>query len=153
MMGKIEKAKVKDGLEIQKIINVYAKEGKMLERSILEIYENIRDFFVYKKKGKIVGVAALTICWEDLAEIRSLAVVKSESKKGVGKRLVRKCINEAKKLGIKKVFVLTYIPEYFSKFGFKKVSRNDLPHKIWKDCIKCVKFPDCNEVPMVKEVR
>jgi len=153
MMGKIEKAKVKDGLEIQKIINVYAKEGKMLERSILEIYENIRDFFVYKKKGKIVGVAALTICWEDLAEIRSLAVVKSESKKGVGKRLVRECINEAKKLGIKKVFVLTYIPEYFSKFGFKKVSRNDLPHKIWKDCIKCVKFPDCNEVPMVKEVR
>jgi amino-acid N-acetyltransferase len=152
-MGKIEKAKVKDGLEIQKIINVYAKEGKMLERSILEIYENIRDFFVYKKKGKIVGVAALTICWEDLAEIRSLAVVKSESKKGIGKRLVRKCINEAKKLGIKKVFVLTYIPEYFSKFGFKKVSRNDLPHKIWKDCIKCVKFPDCNEVPMVKEVR
>lgn len=153
MMGKIEKAKVKDGLEIQKIINVYAKEGKMLERSILEIYENIRDFFVYKKKGKIVGVAALTICWEDLAEIRSLAVVKSESKKGIGKRLVRECINEAKKLGIKKVFVLTYIPEYFSKFGFKKVSRNDLPHKIWKDCIKCVKFPDCNEVPMVKEVR
>ncbi|MFH1825175.1 MAG: N-acetyltransferase [Candidatus Firestonebacteria bacterium] len=149
----IEKAKVKDGLEIQKLINIYAKEGKMLERAILEIYESIRDFFVYKKSGKIIGVAALTICWSDLAEIRSLAVVKSESNKGLGEKLVKECLNEAKKLGIKKVFVLTYIPEYFYEFGFKKVDRNDLPHKIWKDCVKCSKFPDCGEVPMVKEIR
>lgn len=152
-MGKIEKAKIKDGLKIQKIINMYAKEGKMLERSLLEIYESIRDFFVYKRKGKIIGVVALTICWEDLAEIRSLAVVRTELDKSIGKKLVVECIKEAKKLEVKKIFVLTYIPEYFYKFGFKKVNRDDLPHKIWKDCIKCSKFPDCNEVPMIKEIR
>lgn len=148
----IQKAKIKDGPEIQKLINGHAKEGKMLQRSILEIYERIRDFFVVRKNGRVVGAASLAICWEDLAEIRSVAVKNSESGKGIGKELLWACEEEAKRLGIKKVFVLTYIPDYFKKFGYSVVSRSKLPHKIWKDCINCPKFPDCGEVPMMKEL-
>ncbi|MCX5776119.1 MAG: N-acetyltransferase [Candidatus Firestonebacteria bacterium] len=148
----IEKAKIRDGASIQNVINTHAKEGKMLQRSILEIYETIRDFFVYREKGKVLGVTALSICWEDLAEIRSVAVLKSESGKGIGDKLLKASFKEAKKLGIKKVFVLTYIPEYFKKYGFKNVDKSTLPHKIWKDCVKCPKFPDCGEVPMVKKI-
>ena len=146
----MKKARIKDGPEIQRIINLYAKEGKMLQRPILEIYENIRDFFVLRQGGKISGVAALSICWDDLAELRSVAVIKSRLKKGLGKKLIQRCMKEAKELGIKKVFVLTYIPDYFMKFGFKEVDRAELPHKIWKDCVNCPKFPDCGEVPMVR---
>jgi amino-acid N-acetyltransferase len=149
----IQRAKITDGPDIQKLINGHAKEGKMLQRSILEIYERIRDFFVYRRNGRVVGAASLAICWEDLAEIRSVAVKNSDSGKGVGKKLIEACEEEARRLGIKKVFVLTYIPEYFKKFGYKTVSRAKLPHKIWKDCINCPKFPDCGEVPMVKTLR
>ncbi len=148
----IQKAKIKDGPNIQKLIASHAKDGLMLPRSILEIYENIRNFIVYKKNGKVVGTSALSICWEDLAEIRSVAVAKQESGKGIGSKLIQACEDEAKKLGIKKVFVLTYIPDYFKKFGFRVIPRSKLPHKIWKDCINCPKFPDCGEVPMMKEL-
>jgi len=148
----IQKAKIKDGNEIQKLISTHAKEGKMLQRSILEIYENIRDYFVYRKNGKVIGASALAICWEDLAEIRSVAVLRSESGKGIGEKLLQACEDEALKLGIKKVFVLTYIPEYFQKHGFRIIDRSKLPHKIWKDCVNCSKFPDCGEVAMVKEL-
>jgi len=148
----IEKAKISDAKQIQSVINIHAREGKMLERSVMEIYESIRDFFVYRKKDKIVGVTALRIYWDDLAEIRSVAVLKSESGKGVGDKLLKACFKDAKEIGIKKVFVLTYIPEYFKKYGFKVVDKSTLPHKIWKDCVKCPKFPDCGEVPMVKQI-
>jgi len=149
----IQRAKIKDGPAIQKLINGHAKKGKMLPRSILEIYERIREFFVYRRNGRVVGAASLSICWEDLAEIRSVAVKKSQAGRGVGKKLLEACEEEARQLGIKKVFVLTYIPEYFKKFGYKTVNRAKLPHKIWKDCVNCPKFPDCGEVPMVKEIR
>ncbi|OGF44939.1 MAG: GNAT family N-acetyltransferase [Candidatus Firestonebacteria bacterium RIFOXYC2_FULL_39_67] len=148
----IEKARISDGKQIQSLINTHAKEGKMLERSVLEIYESIRDFFVFKKNGKIVGVTALRIYWDDLAEIRSVAVLKSEAGKGIGEKLLKACFKDAKQLAIKKVFVLTYIPEYFKKYGFNVVDKSILPHKIWKDCVKCPKFPDCGEVPMVKQI-
>ncbi len=149
----IQKANIKDGPKIQKLINSHAKDGSMLQRSILEIYENIRSFIVYKKRGRVVGTSALAICWEDLAEIRSVAVAKAESGQGIGTQLVQACENEARQLGIKKVFVLTYIPDYFRKFGFRVVPRAKLPHKIWKDCVNCPKFPDCGEVPMMKELK
>lgn len=148
----IEKAKVKDAVEIQKLINYYAKKGKMLERPLLEIYESIRDFFVFRKNKKIAGVCALTICWNDLAEIRSLAVLPYEKGKKIGTKLIKMCFKEAKSLGIRKIFVLTYTPKYFYKFNFKEVDRASLPQKIWQDCIKCIKFPDCGEIPLVKEV-
>jgi amino-acid N-acetyltransferase len=121
----------------------------MLARSLNEIYENIRDFWVFEDGKKILACAALHVCWQDLAEIKSLAVASQKQKMGIGKRLVLTCLDEAKEMGAKKVFVLTYKPAFFKPFGFKKTTTKALPHKIWAECIHCPKFPDCQEIAMV----
>lgn len=149
---KVRKALVSDIKSIHKLINEFAKKGEMLPRSLNELYENIRDFFIAEENNEIKGVCALHILWEDLAEVRSLAVKKDSQKKGIGSLLVKKCLNEAKKLGIKKVFVLTYIPEFFKKIGFKELDKSKLPQKIWGDCIRCPKFPECDEVALIYEL-
>ena len=128
-MGKIRKAIVSDAEKIQFLINEYAKQGLMLPRSINSIYENIRDFWVYEENGEIVGVCALTIFWSDLAEIRSLAVDKNYVRRGIGSALVKKAIEEAREIGIKKVFTLTYQVDFFKKLGFKEIDKNTLPQK------------------------
>jgi amino-acid N-acetyltransferase len=122
----------------------------MLARSLNELYENIRDFWVIEEKGKIAGCAAMHISWDDLAEIKSLAVAKKYHNKGKGKELINACLEEALSLGAKKVFVLTYKPEYFKKLGFKRVKNASLPHKIWAECINCSKFPNCQEIALLK---
>lgn len=149
---KVRKALVSDIKLIHRLINEFAKKGEMLPRSLNELYENIRDFFVAEENNEIKGVCALHILWEDLAEVRSLAVKKDSQKKGIGSLLVKRCLNEAKKLGIKKVFVLTYIPEFFKKIGFKELDKSKLPQKIWGDCIRCPKFPECDEVALIYEL-
>ncbi len=149
----ITKAKLADAKDIQRIINTYAKRDLMLPKSIVEVYEKIRDFYVYRSKGKVVGVAALSISWGDLAELRSLAVEKRYAKKGIGRELVEACLSEARELGVLKVFTLTYIPAFFKKFGFKVVKRETLPHKVWTECVNCPKFPDCGEVPLIKSIK
>ena len=146
----IRKAKIAEAKTIQKLINSFAKEGKLLPRSLSEIYDNLRDFFVFEEDGRILGVCALHICWEDLAEIRSLAVQEDAWRKGVGRQLVEVCLKEAKELGVKKVFLLTYIPSFFRKLGFSEVDKATLPHKIWGDCLRCPKFPYCDEVALLK---
>jgi len=145
----IRKAKIKDANEIHKLINYYANKGLLLPRSLSEIYEHIRDYIILENNGAIQGVCALGVCWEDLAEIRSLAISKESQRRGFGSKLIKECIKEAKELGIKKVFILTYIPDFFSRFGFKKIKKSLLPHKIWSDCLKCPKFPDCDEIAMI----
>ena len=146
----IRKAKIAEAKTIQKLINSFAKEGKLLPRSLSEIYDNLRDFFVFEEDGRILGVCALHICWEDLAEIRSLAVQEDAGRKGVGRQLVEACLEEAKELGVKEVFLLTYIPSFFRKLGFSEVDKATLPHKIWGDCLRCPKFPYCDEVALLK---
>ncbi len=149
---RIRKATIADVKDIHRIVNKLAKREKMLPRSLNEIYENIRDFFICTNKGKVIGLSALHILWEDLAEIRSMAVLNEYQGKGIGKRLINQCIKEARMLGVKKVFALTYTPEFFIELGFKKIDKNSLPQKIWGDCLKCPKFPECNEVAVIKEV-
>lgn len=149
----IRKAKIADIKIIHKLINEFARKGEMLPRSLNELYENIRDFFIAEDNNEIKGVCALHILWEDLAEIRSLVVRKESQKKGLGSILVKNCLNEAKQFGIKKVFVLTYIPEFFKKTGFKEHDKSKLPQKIWSDCIKCPKFPECEEVALIYEFK
>ena len=124
----------------------------MLPRSLNELYENIRDFFVYAEGKKIYGCCALHIDWEDLSEIKSLAVALSKTRSGIGKKLLEECLKEAKALKIKKVFALTYVPGFFKQFGFKVVDKSKLPHKIWSECIKCVYFPGCKEIAVMKEL-
>jgi amino-acid N-acetyltransferase len=134
------------------MINFYASKGLMLPRPLSSIYEHIRDFFVYAVKDDIVACAALHVCWEDLAEIRALAVQEGYDNKGIGSRLVQSCLEEACQLLISKVFCLTYTPQFFEKFGFRIIDKNELPKKIWGDCINCIKFPDCKEEAMIIEL-
>lgn len=148
----IIRATIRDVKKIQKLINFYAKRDEMLPRSLNELYENVRDFFIFEHNGKVAGCCALHICWEDLGEIKSLAVVKARQGRGIGEKLLLACLRDAKKLKLKKIFALTYKPMYFKNFGFREISKSDLPHKIWTDCIKCVKFPDCDEVALIKEI-
>lgn len=149
----IRKAKIEDIKQIQKLINSFAKLDLMLPRSLNELYENIRDFWVVEENKRIIGCAALHISWDDLAEIKSLAVAKNKQRSGLGRELINACLNEAKQLGAKRIFVLTYKPEYFKKFGFKKIKHENLPHKIWAECINCCKFPDCQEIALLKVFR
>jgi len=148
----IRKAKLDEIKEIQRLIKLYSPKGGILPRSLSELYDHLRDFFVFIRNRKIIGICALHICWEDLAEIRSLAVAEEEQKKGIGAELVKACLKESRLLGAKKVFALTYQPKFFERLGFKEVDKAVLPHKIWTDCLKCVKFPDCDEIAVVKEL-
>ena len=148
----IRKAKISDVKEIQKMVEVYAQKGEMLPRSLSELYDNLRDFFVYEEEGEVAGVCALHISWDDLAEVRSLVVAERHIRKGIGKKLVTACVDEAREFVIKRVFALTYQRAFFEKLGFHEVDKAQLPHKIWGDCIKCSKFPDCDEIAMVKEL-
>lgn len=149
---RIRKAIIRDAKDIHSIINRFAKRDKMLPRSLNEIYENIRDFFVCTERGGIIGVSALHVLWDNLAEIRSIAVLKEYQGKGIGRRLIRQCIKEAKKLGVMRVFALTYNPEFFKDLGFKEIDKNSLPQKIWGDCLKCPKFPECDEIAVIKDL-
>jgi amino-acid N-acetyltransferase len=149
----IRKARMGDVKAIQKLIAGYARKGDMLPRSLSEIYENLRDYFVcLDDGGEVIGAAAIHIMWEDLAEVRSLAVRDGHKSKGVGTQLVEACISEAIVLGIARVFALTYMPEFFEKLGFVRVEKSELPQKIWTDCLKCSKFPDCDEVALVSDL-
>lgn len=141
----IRRARIPDARIIHQLLLTYAKEGQLLGRSLAAIYDSIRDFYVYEEGGQILGIGALAICWEDLAEVRSLAVVPGQHGKGIGRKIVEKCLHEAKDLGLQRVFALTYQPEFFKKLGFVEIDKAQLPQKVWGDCINCVKFPDCDE--------
>ena len=142
---KIRKARISDLKQIQRLVNDFAKREQMIPRSLNELYETVRDFVVHEADGNVCGVCALHIMWEDLAEIRSLAVDKKYQKRGIGKSLVRRCLKEAKGLGLKRVFALTYHPEFFRKLGFAATDKASLPQKIWGDCLRCPRFPECDE--------
>jgi len=149
----IRKARMADAKPIHKLLLNYAQQGLMLSRSLADIYEGIRDFYVFEVDGEVVGTVCLHICWSDLAEVRSLAVDGRQEGRGVGRRLVEACLSEACGLGIPRVFALTYKPGFFSKLGFREIEKSELPQKIWSDCIKCPKFPECDEIAMSIEFR
>ncbi len=145
----IRKAHIDDVKAIQHLINRYAEQGQMLPRSLNELYENLRDFAVYEDDNGIEGVCALHISWEGLAEVRSLAVRKEKTRQGIGASLVQYCLEDARALGAERVFVLTYQEQFFRKLRFEPVDKKELPHKIWTDCLNCVKFPNCDETSLI----
>ncbi|MFH1847915.1 MAG: N-acetyltransferase [Candidatus Omnitrophota bacterium] len=149
----IRKAAIQDVKQMQRLINFYAERDEMLPRSLNELYDDIRNFYVYEKNKRIMACCALNVCWHDLGEIKSMAVAKSMQGKGIGKKLIAACLNDARDLGLKRLFVLTYKPLYFKKFGFQEIDKANLPHKIWSECIKCVKFPDCDEIALSMELK
>ncbi len=145
----MRKAKITDVREVQLLVNQFADSGQMLPRTLNEIYENLRDFHVFEENGMLIGVCALHVSWDGLAEIRSLAVMQNRMKQGIGSSLVRRCLAEASELQIERVFVLTYQDAFFKKLGFIDVDKKELPHKIWTDCLNCIKFPHCDESALI----
>lgn len=148
----IRKAKIQDVGAIYKLLEYFSKKELLLPHSFSELYDNVRDFFVAEEKEKIVGCCALHSCWEELGEIKSLAIEEKWQDREIGKKLVDSCLKEAPQLGLKRVFVLTYIPDFFKAFGFKEIPKEKLPHKVWKECLACPKFPDCGEISLIKAV-
>ena len=148
----IKTARLSDAVAIWRLSGVYAKKNEMLARTLGDIYESIKEFKVYKQNHKVIGCAALHIYWHNLAEIRTLAVSPRYKRRGMGTALVESCLQEARELGIKKVFTLTTSPEFFKKLGFREMNKGKLPMKVWGDCQRCPKFMECDEVALIKSV-
>ncbi len=150
----IRKATIWDVEPIYELLQNYSQRGELLPRPLSELYDHLRDFSVFVDDGDetVIGCCALQICWQDTAEIRSLAVDAEHVGRKIGSALAEVVISEADALGIEKVFTLTYRPEFFEPLGFDRIDRSELPLKIWGDCLSCVKFPDCDETAMMKRM-
>lgn len=148
----LRKARIPDVEEMIMLINSNAEKGLMLPRSRNMLYENIREFTLAVKNGKLVGVASLHILWSDLAEVRALAVAEDYKRQGIGSRIVKALEMEAGELGCSRVFALTYQPEFFKHCGYKEVSKEQLPQKVWSECINCIKFPNCDEIALCRDL-
>ena len=149
-MIRYRKATFADVDEIHDLIAGYASQGLMLPKTHSTLYEILREFVVAQEE-KIVGVGALHLTWNELAEVRSMAVDENFSRQGIGSTIVKKLLEEGRGLGVKKFFTLTYRPEFFKSLGFSVTTKETLPHKIWKDCMDCPKFPNCDEIAMTLE--
>ena len=149
-MSKVEKAKITDAPQMQQLINYYADRGEMLARPLSEIYESIRDFFVVRDGDRVIACAALHVSWADLAEIRSVAVAEEYQQQGIGDQLIEACLNESEQLGIGTVFCFTYQPAFFQRHKFVDIDKMELPRKVWTDCYRCPKFPNCDEIALIR---
>ncbi len=148
----IRKALTGDATQIHRLINLYAGKQQMLPRTLISIYENIRDFQVAVEDGRVLGCSGLHFTWGDMAEIRSLAVDENAGRRGIGHALVEANINEARQHGLVQVYAFTYVTEFFAKLGFRVVAHESMPRKVWMDCINCPKFNCCDEVAMVLDL-
>jgi amino-acid N-acetyltransferase len=148
-VSQVEKAKIPDIPHIHRLINDYARKGEMLARPLSELYEDIRDYFVIREGEQVVACGALHVSWSDIAEVRSVAVDEASKGKGLGASLVDACLKEAAELGIKTVFCFTYQPDFFKRHKFVDIDKMELPRKVWTDCFRCPKFPNCDETALI----
>ena len=144
------KARSDDIESIFGLVHIYAAQGEMLPRSRNTLYENLRDMVIAESGSEVVGVGAPHIMWDRLAEVRMMAIAPAYMRRGIGTEIVRLLLDEGDALGIEKVFTLTYKPDFFRKLGFIRISREELPQKVWKECIDCPKYPNCDEIAMIK---
>jgi amino-acid N-acetyltransferase len=147
------RATIYDAEAIHRLVNFWAARGDMLPRTMGEVYENIRDFFVVREEGEAVACGALHITWADIAELKSVAVAEDRQSSGYGSLVVRACIEEGRALGLDRVFALTYRPGFFERLGFQQADVMSLPRKVWNECYRCPKFPGCNEIAMTLELK
>jgi len=145
----IRPARISDAAAICGLVNHYAERGRMLHRSLENVYDALREFLVACQRERIVGCVAVDIFWADLAEIKSLAVAPESQGAGVGSQLVRHAIDDARSLGVGRLFALTYEEEFFAKHGFAAIDRQQLPEKVWRECFACPKADACDEVAMM----
>lgn len=148
----LRKATVADVPEMAQLINDSAELGLMLPKSLASLYENVREFFVVQEQDRVVGVCGLSIIWANWGEVASLAVDKRQRGKGLGRKLVEVCLDEAEQLGIARVMTLTYERAFFEKLGFSVLDRQKLPLKVWSECVRCPKNQACDEIAMVRRI-
>ncbi|MBC8524188.1 MAG: N-acetyltransferase [Chlorobium phaeobacteroides] len=148
----IRTARLSDALAIEGITSLYAEKGYMLKRAPENIIENIRNFFVAEKDGSVIGTCAISFFTLRLAEIRTLAVLDSFMRCGVGSMLVRQAEEVLREEGVTTVFVLTLSPDFFLSMGYREVKKEMFPQKIWRDCTNCPKLMACDEIAMIKEL-
>ena len=150
----VRKAHMTDVDEIRKLVMTFAEKQRMLPRSLRQIYDNLRNFFVgVNRQGEVVACGALQVSWKDLAEVKSVAVRSELHGTGLGRRIVETCLAEAAELKVPRVFVLSFVPEFFEKLGFHRMDKNELPHKVWTECVDCPLFPECGETALAIEIR
>ncbi len=149
----VVRASISDAQAIHDLVNTFARKGEMLPRTMAEVYENLRDFYVVRDdSGVAVACGGLHILWEDLAEIKSLAVREDLQGKRLGAQIVEACLDEAREIGLGTAFALTYRPGFFERLGFEQADVMTLPRKVWGECYRCPKFPGCNEIAMVRSL-
>ncbi len=149
---KVEKARLSDTESMHRLISYFADKGEMLPRALSDMYEGIREYFVVKEGDQIVACAALHVTWVDLAEIRSLAVAEQEQNQKIGSLLIQACLEEARALGLPRVFCLVRKPGFFERHGFQLIDKAELPQKVWAECYRCPKFPNCDEVALIRRL-
>jgi len=149
---KVEKARVSDAESMHRLVSYFADKGEMLPRALSDMYEGIREYFVVKEGDQVVACAALNVTWADLAEIRSLAVAEQEQNQKIGSLLIQACLEEAKALGLPRVFCLVRKPSFFERHGFQLIDKAELPQKVWSECYRCPKFPNCDEVALIRHL-
>ena len=149
----VVRATVQDADGIAQLINFWAAQGQMLPRTLGETYENLRDFFVVREGGRVVGCGALHIVWADMAELKSLAVEESAHSRGIGAAITRACVEEGRALGLDSLFALTYRPGFFERLGWRQADVMTLPRKVWNECYRCPKFPGCDEIALVIDLK
>ena len=137
---------------IYQMVYDYAQEGAMLARSRNALYETLRDMVVAEEDGRVVGVGGLHFIWDKLAEVRTMAVAADYTRQGIGAEIVRRLLDEGRRYGVARVFTLTYQVQFFAAMGFQRIAKEELPPKVWKDCIDCPKFPNCDEVAMILDL-
>jgi len=150
---KVEKAKISDVPQIHKLVNHFAVKGQMLARPLSELYEDVRDYFVVRDGDVVLGCGSAHVCWSDLVEIKAVAVDERQQRAGIGSAIIKACIEDAKAMGMPEIFCLTYEPTFFGRFGFAQVGLLDLPRKVWGECQRCPKYPDCDETAMILKLR
>jgi amino-acid N-acetyltransferase len=149
----IRPARVEDAAAICGIINYYAERGRMLHRSLESVYEGLREFLVAEEDGgPVVGCVAVDVYWGDLAELKSLAVAPDRRGGGIGTLLVQEALRDARRLGIRKLFALTYEKDFFLRNGFRTIRREKLPEKVWRECMACPKSDACDEIAMMLDL-
>ncbi len=149
----VQKASMRDIPKILALINSYAANGIMLPRTEFEMSENIRDFSVAYEGERLLGCGALHFYTPTTAEVRSLAVLPAAKEQGIGRAVVAGLEGEARENDLESIFAFTYVPPFFKKLGFAEVERGELPLKVWKDCLRCPKFHNCDEIAVLKRLR
>lgn len=162
----IQKAQIRDVEEILQLINGYASSNLMLPRGPQYLYENIRDFAIASDENVpvytltdtkevlnlIVACGSLHVLWEDIAEVRALAIHPDYQHLGLGSNIVEYMKKEARQIGIHRLFTFTMTEDFFKTLGFHKINRKELPPKVWGECSRCPKYFQCDEVGMVLDL-